>query len=128
MRAGCVFCAILDGDPRRRIEQARQHTVTIVLTDPLVDGHRLVVPRVHVTDAAQFPEVTAVTFGDAARVAQDVGDCNLITSVGEAAAQTIPHLHVHVIPRHRGDGLHLPWTDPPACNMVGCPSHGPDGE
>jgi histidine triad (HIT) family protein len=37
-------------------------------------------------------------------------DCNIITSVGSAATQTVRHLHVHVVPRRRGDGLQLPWS------------------
>ena len=37
-------------------------------------------------------------------------DFNLITSSGPAATQTIPHIHVHYVPRWPGDGLHLPWT------------------
>ena len=37
--------------------------------------------------------------------------CNLITSVGAAATQTVKHLHIHIVPRHEGDGLHLPWTE-----------------
>ena len=36
---------------------------------------------------------------------------NLITSIGAAATQTVFHLHVHVVPRHEGDGLLLPWSN-----------------
>ncbi len=36
--------------------------------------------------------------------------CNLITSAGREATQTVFHLHIHVVPRRDGDGLALPWT------------------
>ena len=38
------------------------------------------------------------------------GESNLITSIGPAATQTVPHLHLHLVPRRPGDGLPLPWT------------------
>ncbi len=50
----------------------------------------------------------------AAELAAEVGDCNVITSRGAAATQTVRHLHVHVVPRRQGDGILLPWTDPGA--------------
>jgi diadenosine tetraphosphate (Ap4A) HIT family hydrolase len=42
------------------------------------------------------------------------GDCNLITSDGAAATQTVKHLHVHIVPRRDGDGLTLPWSTQPS--------------
>lgn len=38
-------------------------------------------------------------------------DCNFITSSGLDATQTVFHYHMHIVPRHEGDGLRLPWTD-----------------
>jgi histidine triad (HIT) family protein len=73
-------------------------------------GHLLVVPRVHVADATTDPEVTAEVFAAAAELARDLRPCNLITSCGEAATQSVFHLHVHLVPRREGDGLALPWT------------------
>lgn len=78
---------------------------------PLIAGHVLVVPREHVPDARTNPDVTAEVFKVAALVAREIGPCNIITNVGAAATQTVFHFHVHVVPRHRGDGLKLPWTD-----------------
>lgn len=50
----------------------------------------------------------ALCFAEGAR--EMPGDMNLITSRGPAATQTVPHLHLHLIPRREGDGLTLPWT------------------
>jgi histidine triad (HIT) family protein len=43
-------------------------------------------------------------------MAAETGPCNIITSVGAEATQTVFHLHLHVVPRRFGDGLALPWT------------------
>jgi histidine triad (HIT) family protein len=77
---------------------------------PVAPGHMLVVPRPHVRDATEDPVLTGWVMAAAARLAARVGDCNIITSVGPAATQTVFHLHVHVVPRRPGDGLALPWT------------------
>ncbi|KUH36133.1 HIT domain-containing protein [Streptomyces kanasensis] len=75
------------------------------------DGHVLVIPRVHVADAIEDPDVTAAAVRRAAQYAAEAGgDLNLITSVGADATQTVFHLHWHVVPRTAGDGLPLPWT------------------
>lgn len=78
---------------------------------PVVPGHMLVVPEVHVADATEDPYVTAMTMGVAAKVAQRHRSANIITSIGTPATQSVFHLHLHVIPRVNGDGLRLPWSD-----------------
>lgn len=90
--------------------------------NPVVPGHRLFVPRVHVTDAADHPQVTARVFGAAATYAEQKRffhtDFNLITSAGGAATQSVFHLHVHYVPRRKDDGLLLPWTNQEAPGSV----------
>jgi histidine triad (HIT) family protein len=78
--------------------------------NPVTPGHRLYISRSHVEHAAEDPYVTAAVMQAAAFAARKVGDCNLITSVGPAATQTVRHLHIHLVPRTRLDGLSLPWT------------------
>lgn len=78
--------------------------------DPVVPGHLLVVPTVHVEQAGEDPYVTAMTAGVAARVAMRYQSANILTSIGAPATQRVRHLHWHVVPRRYGDGLHLPWT------------------
>lgn len=77
--------------------------------DPVTPGHRLFVPGWH----AEHPDPRALrtAMGYAEEFAQvKRRDYNLITSGGPAATMTIPHIHVHYVPRAHGDGLHLPWT------------------
>ena len=77
--------------------------------NPVVPGHVLVAPKAHAGHFTEDLEVTAAVARRAAQWAREVGDCNLITSKGLAATQTVEHLHLHVIPRRADDGLALPW-------------------
>lgn len=112
----CVFCAIVSGSaPAFRIYE---DDVVLGFLDihPATEGHSLVVPKQHVVDVFDAPEpvAEAVMLG-AVRVAGLLRDAlpldgiNLVQATGEAAWQTIFHLHVHVVPRYRGDPLQLPW-------------------
>lgn len=104
----CPFCEY--AGPSSIIEQGSAAYV-IPPINPVVDGHVLVVPYKHVHDFASDLAVTQAVMLHAALFARTrLIDCNLITSRGEAATQTVKHLHVHLIPRVTGDGLHLPWT------------------
>lgn len=104
----CVFCERIARD---ECDSVGRGCVSFVPLNPVTLGHRLFVPRAHVTDAADEPWITAQVMECAAdyAAARNV-DCNLITSVGPLATQTIMHLHVHYVPRREDDGLTLPWT------------------
>lgn len=109
----CPFC-----DPEK-LPEARQSVLgpghrwfwIFEPLNPVVPGHRLVVPKVHVRDAVADPWVAAAAMDVAARLIRDHHEsANIITSIGAAATQSVFHLYVHVVPRIEGDGLHLPWT------------------
>jgi histidine triad (HIT) family protein len=107
----CPFCArIVAGeydDDLRRFD-----AVSFEPLNPVTEGHRLVVPRTHVRGALGHVAIAADVMAAAVLVALNRGitECNFITSAGAAATQTVPHLHIHLVPRREGDGLHLPWT------------------
>ena len=109
MTDDCAFCKIIAGKAPATIVAQTHATMTIIPLNPVTPGHVITIPRNHVTDAKQKPIVTAATMLDAANYARTIGDCNLITSCGPAATQTVRHLHIHVVPRRTGDGLALPW-------------------
>lgn len=120
MSRNCVFCEIVQ---RGRTDDdapfVYETTFSVVFEplNPVTPGHLLVVPRKHVTDFAWSPTVFGESARDAARfvamrVAHGDEDYNLITSKGEAATQTVRHLHIHLVPRRTGDGLQLPWSTP----------------
>ena len=88
---------------------------------PLVPGHVLVVPRAHAAHLADVEDVDgAAVWSLAARVAAGLraaglaDGVNLLLADGAVAWQTVWHVHLHVIPRRRGDGLRLlaAWTRP----------------
>lgn len=89
--------------------------------DPATPGHTLVIPRTHVEDvwfldAELGSELMAavVRVGNAIRQAISPAGMNLISSSGEAAEQTVYHLHFHVLPRYPDDGIDI-W--PPKSRM-----------
>lgn len=121
MKDGCVFCeyegpsrvVAVWNMPLIRRRMLRPDVLKVIVfapVDPVVPGHLLVVPEVHVENAVEDPEITGLVMEVAARVAANVGgSCNIITSVGREATQSVMHLHVHVVPRVAGDRLRLPW-------------------
>lgn len=106
----CVFCEIVAGRQPAEMVYAWLDTIAFIPLDPVAAGHVLVVPKLHVENAIVDPVVAATTFERAATLAYRYAPCNLITSVGAAATQTVWHYHVHIVPRSHGDGLALPWT------------------
>ena len=111
-RSVCPFCEIVASDPHGQIEAICGDSIVITPLNPVVEGHKLIIPASHVESAAESPRVTGWAMRDTAVYLQraEVGDCNIITSVGAAATQTVRHLHVHIVPRHEDDGVTLPWT------------------
>ncbi len=106
---GCPFCHY--AGPSRILAETDDSFV-IEPINPVTLGHVLVIPKRHVETAIDDPETTGVAFRRAAEwVNASDGDFNLIQSNGPAATQTVKHLHVHVVPRHGGDGLRLPWSE-----------------
>jgi histidine triad (HIT) family protein len=110
MSADCVFCAIVAGRAPATVVAEWPETIAIVPLGPVVDGHVLVIPRLHVLNAAEEPDITASAMYRAAQYARDLEQpFNIITNAGAAATQSVWHLHLHVVPREFGDGLVLPW-------------------
>ena len=77
---------------------------------PLFPGHCLVIPREHVDTLGDLPgPLTAPLFAAAAAVARaleaGLGADGSFVAVNNRVSQSVPHLHVHVVPRRRGDGL-----------------------
>ncbi|WP_063832043.1 HIT family protein [Nocardia otitidiscaviarum] len=130
-QGACPFC-----DRIERGEYEEQFSAWAVRFEPLnpvVPGHQLIVPDWHAEHPDHMAVRAAMNYA-AVYAARQGGDFNLITSSGPAATQTIPHIHVHYVPRRKGDGLHLPWTGQrertttcgprTACAVPGCPEHG----
>jgi histidine triad (HIT) family protein len=116
----CLFCKIVAGEVAATIVDEDERTVSFMDINPATRGHALVVPREHVVDLLEISEEDLSACASAAqRLAARAKDglkadgVNLLNSCGRAAWQTVPHFHVHVIPRYRNDPLRLPWTPGP---------------
>lgn len=103
---GCPFCERMANLEFERTAYA--DVVRFAPLNPVTEGHMLFVPMRHVQDALTDPRLTGLVMAAASNYAWP--DCNIITSVGAAATQTVFHLHLHVVPRRPDDGLALPWT------------------
>lgn len=112
MSTDCVFCRIVAGDEPAQVVRRTHETIVIVPLGPVTVGHLLVIPTEHVADFTERPSVSAEVMHVAANIAHDIGPCNLITSKGIEATQSVFHLHVHLVPRAENDGLMLPWSKP----------------
>ncbi|MGI5274726.1 HIT family protein [Nonomuraea sp. CA-218870] len=117
----CVFCDILAGEAPATIVRSWSTAIAIKPLNPVTEGHTLVIPATHVRDVTEDPEVSAMTMEVAAEYAAGVGPCNVITSVGREATQTVFHLHIHVVPRRAEDGLALPWSPSVPSGMLPVP-------
>lgn len=78
--------------------------------NPVTKGHLLVVPIKHVKDFTENWNISSIVMMTASVLARKMGNVNLIISKGKNATQTIKHLHIHLVPRRRDDGLKLPWS------------------
>jgi len=115
--ADCPFCEIIKlDDPDAREVYRDDNVVAFFPLEPATLGHTLVVPRQHVIDiwsldedtGAQLARVTMRLAKVMRRALQPEG-LNVIQSNGEAATQTVCHLHVHVVPRWAGDAVGRIW-------------------
>ncbi|MCV7011208.1 HIT domain-containing protein [Mycolicibacterium madagascariense] len=116
LSARCPFCAILAGDGAVRMVVKTDLVAAFFPKEPATLGHTLVVPLKHIPDiwsvddeyAAALMAVTREVAG-AVRSAFEPEGLNIIQSNGEAATQTVDHLHVHVVPRWSGDDIGPIW-------------------
>jgi histidine triad (HIT) family protein len=106
--AQCPFCAIIAGDAPAEVVLRDDVTVAFLDQRPLFPGHVLVVPVRHIVT---LPELTDVGpfFERVQRIAAAIpgalGAQGTFVANNNVVSQSVPHLHVHVVPRTKGDGL-----------------------
>ncbi len=112
---GCVFCGIVRGEEWASVVHEDEVCVAFMDLYPIRSGHVLVVPRAHAVHLHELPEaVRAHLFLVATRVmeaqrAAGIGweGGNVLVNDGPAAGQHVAHVHVHAIPRARGDTVRV---------------------
>jgi histidine triad (HIT) family protein len=107
---GCRFCAVVAGAEPADVVVDEPEVVAFLDHRPVFKGHTLVVPREHVETLPDLPERLLVpVFGVVQRVARavvdELGAEGSWVPINNVVSQAVPHLHVHVVPRRRGDGL-----------------------
>ena len=109
-KAGCLFCGIVAGTVEGHLVMETEDVVGFLDVRPVFKGHVLLVPRDHVATLPDLPEPSIVPlFSAAQRVARaltsGLGAQGTFVAMNNVVSQSVPHLHVHVVPRTKGDGL-----------------------
>ena len=106
----CLFCRITAGTEPAHVVLETDDVVGFLDTRPVFKGHTLVVPRRHVMTLPDLPdELLAPFLGATRRVAaamtSALGAQGSFVAMNNVVSQSVAHLHAHVVPRTRGDGL-----------------------
>ena len=116
MPATCAFCAIIRGEQKAVIILETERLIAFLDHRPLFLGHTLLVPKQHVVLLSDLPaDQVPEFFGTAQRLERAVEDGlgadGSMILINNVVSQSVPHLHLHVIPRSKGDGLRF-WLGP----------------
>jgi histidine triad (HIT) family protein len=108
--ADCLFCAIVAGEVPAQVVLDEPTAVAFLDARPVFKGHTLVVPRVHRATLTDMPaDDLGAFFGVVQRITGAVqtglAAAGSFVALNNTVSQSVPHLHVHVVPRNRKDGL-----------------------
>lgn len=108
--SSCIFCDIVAGSVAADVVYADDMVVAFLDRAPVFKGHVLVVPRQHIATLVDLPAESIVPFfsvvqrlASAVPVAMDAH--GTFVAINNTVSQSVPHLHAHVVPRRRKDGL-----------------------
>ena len=112
----CIFCRIVSRDVPSYILTEDEDCLAFMDVNPVASGHALIIPKHHSENIFDIPPaVLQRLMTTVQRVAQAVNavllpdGINLLQANGAGAAQSVPHFHIHVIPRWTGDDLSMNW-------------------
>jgi histidine triad (HIT) family protein len=106
----CVFCRVVRGETPAHVVHEDARSLAFLDHRPLFPGHTLVVPRAHVPTLIDLPSdmlepLFSVVQTLARAVERGLGAAGSFVAVNNRVSQSVPHLHVHVVPRRPKDGL-----------------------
>lgn len=104
----CLFCAIAAGDKPAHLVHDDADTVAFLDIRPVFKGHVLVIPRGHVdtlTDLDRVEPYFTQVRAAARAVEEGAGAAGTFVAINNRISQSVAHLHTHVVPRVKGDGL-----------------------
>jgi histidine triad (HIT) family protein len=110
----CVFCRIVKGEaPADKIHEDERF-IAILDINPVAQGHCLVIPKRHCVNLVDFDPSAAQGYLEliralALRISKTIkaDGFNVINTNGRAAQQSVDHLHFHIVPRFKGDGIDI---------------------
>ncbi|MBU1245444.1 MAG: HIT family protein [Nanoarchaeota archaeon] len=112
----CIFCKIIKGEIPAKIIYEDKDVISFLDRNQVNKGHALVMPKKHhknflVTPRKEFSDLMEVSKKVAEAQMKILGSkgFNLIVNTNKAAGQVVDHLHIHVIPRYREDGLQVTY-------------------
>jgi histidine triad (HIT) family protein len=112
----CVFCKIVAKEIPAAVVHEDKDTLAFMDIGQVNPGHVLVALKQHAENIFALDDAqAAAVFRSAAKVARAIGAAfepeglSVYQANGKAAGQTVFHLHVHLVPRHQGDGMELTW-------------------
>jgi histidine triad (HIT) family protein len=110
MTADCVFCAIVAGETPADVVLDEPDLLAFLDRRPVFKGHVLLVPREHVVTLPDLPASLRDPFLGAAQrlataVVDGLGAQGSFVAMNNVVSQSVAHLHLHVVPRTKGDGL-----------------------
>lgn len=112
----CVFCKIVARQIPATVVHEDEHTLAFMDIGQVNPGHVLVAAKAHAENLYELnDEQAGAVFRTAARVARAIRDAfsppglSIYQANGKPAGQTVFHFHMHVLPRHEGDGMELTW-------------------
>ncbi len=106
----CLFCAIVAGDVDAEVVLETEHVFGFLDVRPVFKGHVLLVPREHVVTLPDLPARLRDPFLEAgqrlaAAMPAGLGAQGSFVAMNNVVSQSVAHLHLHVVPRTKGDGL-----------------------
>jgi histidine triad (HIT) family protein len=106
----CVFCDIIAGQVSAAMVLDEPDVIAFLDHQPLFPGHVLVLPRSHYSTLSELPDdEVGPYFGAVKRIASAVEKAmnadGTFVAINVKISQSVPHLHTHVVPRRKGDGL-----------------------
>lgn len=112
----CIFCKIAGGEIPSATIYEDENVRVILDIAPAAKGHAILLPKYHAANIFELPEETAAKiFAVVPKVARAIREelgcdgMNIVQNNGEAAGQTVFHLHIHFLPRWKNDTVQVTW-------------------
>ena len=107
----CIFCKIIAHEIPARVLMQNEKAMALLDAFPLAPGHSLVIPKLHYAKVQQMSQQDALAMFEivwkltgAVETGSQVNASTIVIHNGREAGQEVPHVHVHIVPRKKGDG------------------------